>query len=383
MSVKGLDAVLQSTDMAKGLPKAHYISPEVYAIEREHLFFKSWSALAFEADVPNKGDAYPVEFMGVPMLLVRGRDGDVNVFQNTCRHRGMILVDKPTHLKGPIRCPYHSWCYDHGGALVRTPYVGGVDVDTHEAIKPEELSLFKVRSYVWHGTVFINVSGDAPSFEDVHSDLMRRWKEFDKPFNVPSESSMFSMSVKTNWKLAIENFCESYHLPWVHPELNEISPIDVHYNIENCSEYSGQGSLNYIQLIGENNLKFPDFEGVSDKWDTLSEYVSFFPNVLMGVHRDFCYSVILMPKGLQEIEERVALFYAEDLDEKWTDMLAENARIWRDVFREDIGVVEGMQKGRHGPMFDGGKFSPVMDGPTHIFHKWVARKMLPLLNQTK
>ena len=90
-----------------------------------------------------------------------------------------------------------------------------------------------------------------------------------------------------------------------------------------------------------------------------------------------------MPKGLQEIEERVALFYAEDLDEKWTDMLAENARIWRDVFREDIGVVEGMQKGRHGPMFDGGKFSPVMDGPTHIFHKWVARKMLPLLNQTK
>ena len=169
MPVKGLDAVLQSTDMAKGLPNVHYISPEVYAIEREHLFFKSWSALAFEADVPNKGDAYPVEFMGVPMLLVRGRDGDVNVFQNTCRHRGMILVDKPTHLKGPIRCPYHSWCYDHGGALVRTPYVGGVDVDTHEAIKPEELSLFKVRSYVWHGTVFINVSGDAPSFEDVHS----------------------------------------------------------------------------------------------------------------------------------------------------------------------------------------------------------------------
>jgi len=39
-------------------------------------------------------------------------------------------------------------------------------------------------------------------------------------------------------------------------------------------------------------------------------------------------------------------------------------------------VIEGMQKGRHGPLFDGGKFSPVMDGPTHTFHKWVARKML-------
>jgi hypothetical protein len=34
-----------------------------------------------------------------------------------------------------------------------------------------------------------------------------------------------------------------------------------------------------------------------------------------------------------------------------------------------------MQKGRHGPFFDGGKFSPVMDVPTHVFHKWVARHM--------
>ena len=377
MSVQGLEAVLQNVDQARGLPNAHYISPEMYELEREHVFFKSWSALAFEADVPNPGDAFPVDFLGAPMLVVRARDGGIRVFQNTCRHRGMILVEKPTHLKGPIRCPYHSWCYDHDGALVRTPHVGGVDVDTHVAIKTDELSLFKVRSHVWHGTVFINVSGDAPSFEEEHENIIARWKEFDQPFSVPSKSSMFSMSLDTNWKLAIENFCESYHLPWVHPELNVISPIEAHYNIDDGDGYSGQGSLNYRQIQGKNGSKFPDFKAISDKWDTESEYVSFFPNVLMGVHRDHAYSVILMPKGPEKIEERVAMFYAEDLDDNWADMLAENARIWRDVFSEDIGVVEGMQKGRHGPMFDGGKFSPVMDGPTHIFHKWVARKMLP------
>lgn len=377
MSVQGLEAVLQNVDQARGLPNAHYISPEMYELEREHVFFKSWSALAFEADVPSPGDAFPVDFLGAPMLVFRARDGGIRVFQNTCRHRGMILVEKPTHLKGPIRCPYHSWCYDHNGALVRTPHVGGVDVDTHVAIKTDELSLFKVRSHVWHGTVFINVSGDAPSFEEEHENIIARWKEFDQPFSVPSKSSMFSMSLDTNWKLAIENFCESYHLPWVHPELNVISPIEAHYNIDDGDGYSGQGSLNYRQIQGKNGSKFPDFKAISDKWDTESEYVSFFPNVLMGVHRDHAYSVILMPKGPEKIEERVAMFYAEDLDDNWADMLAENARIWRDVFSEDIGVVEGMQKGRHGPMFDGGKFSPVMDGPTHIFHKWVARKMLP------
>jgi hypothetical protein len=52
-----------------------------------------------------------------------------------------------------------------------------------------------------------------------------------------------------------------------------------------------------------------------------------------------------------------------------------NARMWREVFAEDVFVVEGMQKGRHARGFDGGKFSPVMDSPTHCFHDWVARQM--------
>jgi len=379
MSVEGLNAVLQEIEKANGLPNAHYISPEMYALEREHVFFKSWSALAFESDVSKHGDAFPVDFLGVPLLVVRTRDGEVNVFQNTCRHRGMILVDKPTHLKGPIRCPYHSWCYDYNGALVRTPYVGGVNIDTHETIKNDELGLFKVRSFIWQGVIFVNLSGDALNFEEANADVIERWKEFEKPYHLGGEASRFDMTLATNWKLAVENYCESYHLPWIHPELNAISPIDVHYNIDNHSDYAGQGSRNYNQLVGEGGQKFPDFEDISDKWDTQSEYISFFPNVLLGVHRDHAFAMLLMPQGPEETLERVALFYADDLDTPdWQAMLKENARIWQGVFNEDVSVVEGMQKGRHGPMFDGGKFSPIMDGPTHTFHKWVARKMLPL-----
>ena len=56
-------------------------------------------------------------------------------------------------------------------------------------------------------------------------------------------------------------------------------------------------------------------------------------------------------------------------------MRQKNANMWAEVFAEDIFVVEGMQKGRRASMFDGGKFSPVMDNPTHDFHAWVARQM--------
>ena len=56
-------------------------------------------------------------------------------------------------------------------------------------------------------------------------------------------------------------------------------------------------------------------------------------------------------------------------------LIDENASFWKTVFREDIGVVEGMQRGRNGLMFDGGKFSPVMDSATHCFHHWIAQSI--------
>ena len=57
------------------------------------------------------------------------------------------------------------------------------------------------------------------------------------------------------------------------------------------------------------------------------------------------------------------------------ELRAKNAELWKGVFVEDIGVVEGMQAGRGAPGFDGGRFSAAMDGPTHLFHRWVAGRL--------
>lgn len=371
-----LNNVLKSIEQATGLPNECYVSAEFFQREREHVFFKGWAAVGFISDVVNPGDVCPVDVLGMPLLFVRNKDDVVKVFQNTCRHRGMILVDKPRHLRGPIRCPYHSWSYDYDGNLIKTPFVGGVDCDEHDSICPKDLSLFEIRSHVWQGVIFVNISGDAPDFEDANADLMKRWQEFDQPYFLGGSVSGFDMTLDTNWKLAVENYCESYHLPWIHPELNKISPISDHYPIDNHPNYAGQGSENYRQLAGKKGRKFTDFDALSATWDFQSEYIAMFPNVLLGVHRDHAFSMILLPQGPERTLERVALFYAdEDIDNEHNqEMLTENARIWRDVFSEDVGVVEGMQRGRHGIYFDGGKFSPVMDGPTHVFHKWVARQ---------
>ena len=53
-----------------------------------------------------------------------------------------------------------------------------------------------------------------------------------------------------------------------------------------------------------------------------------------------------------------------------------NAEFWKKVMSEDIKAVEGMQNGRNSPVYNGGNFSPVMDNPTHQFHKWIARNLI-------
>ena len=365
-----LSTVRRPIAEANGLPNAHYIDAAVFDEERQAVLFDNWSGLAVSADIPDVGDAVPVTFLGMPLLLVRDRRGAVRVFQNTCRHRGMILVDAPRKIEGAIRCPYHSWCYSTEGRLVSTPHVGGPGQNTHAGIDRALLGLIEIRSHIWMDVIWINISGNAAPFEVANADLMARWAEFDKPLFHGGTSSKFQLSVNCNWKLAVENYCESYHLPWVHPGLNSYSRLEDHYHIEQPGRYSGQGTLVYRQLKGEDGKSFPDFDGLADKWNTAAEYISAYPNVLLGVHRDHAFAIILVPDGPERTTEKVHLYYtADDTD---ADLRDRNSALWKLVFEEDIFVVEGMQRGRHGVKFDGGRFSPAMDGPTHLFHDWIA-----------
>jgi len=371
-----LSCVLKPTGQATGLPNAHYVSQDVFAEECERLMFDGWAALCFEADVSEPGEAYPVDFMGQPLLAVRDRDGHVRVFQNTCRHRGMILVSEKKRIGGSIRCPYHSWCYGLAGDLVATPHVGGPGQNAHPDVRKRELSLVEIRSHVWRGVIFVNLSGEAPPFETANADLMVRWGAFDRPLHTGGADCRIEFAVACNWKLAVENYCESYHLPWVHPGLNSYSRLEDHYDIEAEGGYSGQGTRVYRQLEFD-GLRMPDFPGLGPEWEERAEYVALFPNLLLGVHRDHAFAIILEPRGSGETRERLVLCYADEsaLGPEFAALRKRNHDLWHTVFEEDIFVVEGMQRGRNGRFFDGGHFSPVMDGPTHLFHRWVAAKM--------
>ena len=92
-------------ETANGLPNPHYINLQVFNKESEAILKLSWAGLAVSSDVPKSGDAKPISFHGIPLILLRDQDGELRVFENICSHRGMQLVTEAKTIEGAIRCP--------------------------------------------------------------------------------------------------------------------------------------------------------------------------------------------------------------------------------------------------------------------------------------
>ena len=379
---------LKNVDMpienANGLPNECYTNADYMDYEREKIFCNKWIVIGVASSIPNPGDARPYNLLGIPLILVRDKDMEIKVFHNVCSHRGFKLVDKPCTLKNVIRCPYHSWSYDLKGNLIATPHIGGLNNHQSEKFDKNKSNLKEVKSKVWMDIIFVNINSNEIEFDDYIKPLEDRWSSFinkeDQKLIVHSNDyGYFNLDVNCNWKFAIENYCESYHLPTIHPELNKISNINDHYHIQGLpNRFAGQGSEKYEQPV-KGNKKFDTFPN----WDKTklknSEYIALFPNVMIGLHIDHFYVYWLEPLAMNKTREHMQMYYIGNESangEELKELRKENSRFWKDVMIEDIKAIEGMQEGRNSPVYNGGNFSPVMDQPTHQFHKWVATNLI-------
>ncbi|NKB54741.1 MAG: Rieske 2Fe-2S domain-containing protein [Alphaproteobacteria bacterium] len=380
-----LTNVAAAIEHAHGLPNECYVGQSAFAHERERIFTQGWVCAGFAKDVPEPGGLFPFEFAGMPLLMVRGGDSIVRVFHNVCRHRGRILVDAPGTVKKAIACPYHRWTYSLDGDLTGTPHIGGPGAHSCPGFDKENVRLREVRSAEWFGLVFVDLSEAAEDFEAYISPIADRWRPFnDVPLVHTGADCTIEFALDCNWKLAVENYCEAYHLPWVHPGLNRYSPLEQHRNIVSA-RYSGQQSTCYAPNLSETSPGFPNAPDLPSFWETGAEYISLFPNVLLGLHRDHFYAALIQPDGPSRTVERFEIFYFDEAvrTEQFAAARADNRALWKSVFAEDRDAVEGMQRGRHSPGFDGGVFSPAMDPPTHAFHVWVANAMLGGRNENR
>ena len=378
-----IEVVKNPIEKAHGLPNECYLNNDYLEFEKEKIFKNNWTMIGVASSVPNPGDAKPFNLLGIPILIVRNKENEVKVFHNVCSHRGFKLVDQECKLKNVIRCPYHSWSYDFNGNLTVTPHLGGLGKHEVEGCDKNNSNLKEIKSNIWMDLIFININSNAKPFEDFIKPLEDRWSKFiskkdQKLIRHSTDNGYFNMTVNSNWKFAIENYCESYHLPWIHPELNKVSNISDHYHIEDENlNFSGQGSNKYSQQF-DGNIKFKCFPNWPTELSEKSEYVSLYPNVMLGIHIDHFYAFWLEPISNNQTKEHFELYYIGDesaSSDEFKGIREKNFAFWQEVMNEDVTAIEGMQKGRSSPAYNGGNFSPVMDTPTLMFHRWVATNL--------
>ncbi len=373
---------------ARTLPRAAFTSADFFELEVERIFSSEWCALAMADQVEGEGDLLPIDFCGVPLLMVRGDDAVVRVFHNVVPYDACLAVIDPIEGADEIVSPYHGWRYDLRGRLRAVPYWDGTAAGHLEALGDNARDLKSVRCEVECGVVFIDLGGRAGSFEDFIAPLRTalseyRLDEMEIGRGPDGAPLMDGEDLATNWKTHYENW-----------GINVLHESFVHEGYAVSRDTTGQiprvdsqGRKTYVDRIdrGFMALQYPwkDFRetyppmsfehlGLSSEPE-LGFFGSLYPNLHFGVMPQMIHLIIALPAGPGRTRTVRAQFYepnaARSEAEAEERVLVQVGMSEAGV--EDARISEAVQRARRSPAFDQAYYSPFWDVMHHAFSQRV------------
>lgn len=196
-----------------------YTRPDVYRREIERVFGgPSWSYVGLEAELPNPGDFKRSSIGETSVIVVRDRDGQINVLKNQCAHRGVEVCRKAAGNARVFQCPYHQWTYRLNGDLSGVPFAKGVDGHggMPEDFDRKDHGLRKLPVATRNGVIFASLADELEPLETYFGDKMLTYfdRVFDgRPLKVLGVSRQ---RIPANWKLMFENIKDPYHASLLH-----------------------------------------------------------------------------------------------------------------------------------------------------------------------
>jgi glycine betaine catabolism A len=349
-----------------GLPAAWYHDPGHYQRELEVFWYGRWIAVARADEVPSPGDWRVVAIGSQKLVVLRGENGELRAFHNTCRHRGSVLCSEESgnFARRRIVCPYHSWTYDLAGRLVATPRrMETPDFDMRD------FPLYGVAIDTWGGFVFVNLARD-PAPLDVASldQTFSRYRFADLRIG-----KRLVADVRANWKLLAENFSECFHCPPVHPELCRV--VTAYREAGAWGLRGSEKTLEYAPgaqtLTLDGSARLPPIATLNDE-ERRALYVPAMlpPSLFLNVQPDYVNSHLMFPTGPESV--RIVydwLFEPERLPLSEAD-LAHYVALWDITNRQDAQNCEWQQQGIHSREFRHGHYVP-QEFDCHRFAQWV------------
>jgi len=195
-----------------------YISPEYVHAERDRLWRKVWLQAGRAEEVPEVGNFITYDILDDSLIVIRTAADRIRAYYNVCSHRGRRLVDTPEGEKRAcgkrknFTCGYHGWTYGIDGKCVNIP----LQDDWKGMLNEERTRLTEVKCDTWGGWVWINQDPDAGSLRE----YLEPAAGMLDPFKLENMRCKWRkwLTVDCNWKVAMEAFYETYHVPTTHPE---------------------------------------------------------------------------------------------------------------------------------------------------------------------
>lgn len=222
-----------------------FTTPELFDLEMEHIFEKSWIYACHESEIQNNHDFVTVQIGKQPLIISRDGKGELHAMINACEHRGATLTRVGKGNQSTFTCPFHAWCYKSDGRLVKVKAPGEYCNDFDKTTRG--LKQGRIESY--KGFVFVNLDvtstdsleeflGDAKIFLD-----MMVAQSPTGELEVLQGKSTYTFD--GNWKLQNENGLDGYHVSTVH--YNYVSTVQ-HRNQLNVEQGIAMDTLDYSKL---------------------------------------------------------------------------------------------------------------------------------------
>ena len=188
-----------------------YTDPEVFQLEMERLWARTWIYVGHGSQVPSAGDFITLDIAAKPVIMVRQTDGSIRVLMNRCAHKGTKVVSDLVGNAGKVfRCPYHAWTYRTDGSLINSPLKEGY---ANTSLEPQGLQVVKnVETY--RGFVFARLAGEGIGFRDYFGDSL---SSIDNLADRSPEGELeltggcLRYLHNCNWKMFVENLNDTMH----------------------------------------------------------------------------------------------------------------------------------------------------------------------------
>lgn len=199
-----------------------YRDPEIFALELERIWYRSWVYVGHESEIPNANDFVAKSIGLQPLLMTRDGQGRVHLLLNRCTHRGNQVCAKERGNAPMFTCPFHSWNFGNDGRLI-----GYAFPDGYENLDKSTLGLGRVpRVESYRGFIFGSFANEGPTLLE-HlggaAETIDRLCQTSPEGEIEVTAGFLRHRVEANWKFILENECDGYHPAFVHSSIFSVA----------------------------------------------------------------------------------------------------------------------------------------------------------------